>query len=75
MVMSEKYPALLEVRKSFRVNWYRSPINPKTLRQLMQRSNLKGLFQSVGNLILFTATATLTFYCYHQQFFLAFVFT
>ena len=68
-----KYPPLLEVRKSFRVNWYRSPINPKTLRQLMQRSNSKGLLLSAGNLILFTATASLTFYFYNQHFFLAFV--
>ena len=70
--MSLKNQPLLEVRKSFRVNWYRSPINPKTLRQLMQRSNSKGLLLSAGNLILFAATATLTFYFYTQQLWLVF---
>ena len=35
-----------------RVRWYRSPIDPPVLRGLMQRSDLKGWFQSVGPLLL-----------------------
>ena len=37
--MAEIKEPLTKVRKSFRVDWYRSPIDPKTLRKLMQRSN------------------------------------
>ena len=42
------YPPLDEVRRTMRVRWYRSPIDPRVLRSLMQRSDLKGWFQAVG---------------------------
>ena len=50
-----------------RVRWYRSPIEPQVLRRLMQRSDLQGWLQVLGNLALFVATATLTYYLFLQQ--------
>ncbi len=50
-----------EIRKSYRVNWYRCPIAPATLRALSRRSDLQGAFQAVGHLALFACTGTLTY--------------
>ena len=36
--MSSTYAPLDEVRRSMRVRWYRSPIDPATLRRLMRRA-------------------------------------
>ena len=44
---------LEEVRKNLRVKWYRSPIEPGRLRELMKRSDLQGAFQTLGTLGLF----------------------
>ena len=52
---------LAEVRKSLRIGWYRCPIEPATLRRLMQRSDLQGWLQAGGHLLLFLATGTLTY--------------
>ena len=58
---------LNEVTRTKRVRWYRSPIEPQELRRLMQRSDLQGWFQALGNLALLAATATLTWYLFLQQ--------
>ena len=58
---------LNEVTRIKRVRWYRSPIEPQALRRLMQRSDLQGWLQAGGNLALFAATATLTWYLFLQQ--------
>ena len=56
-----------EVTRTKRVRWYRSPIEPRELRRLMQRSDLQGWFQALGNLALLAATATLTWHLFLQQ--------
>lgn len=33
--MSDQYPPLAEVRRDLRVQWYRCPIDPARLRELM----------------------------------------
>ena len=58
---------LNEVTRTKRVRWYRSPIEPQELRRLMQRSDLQGWVQALGNLALLAATATFTWYLYLQQ--------
>ena len=50
---------LAEVRRDFRVKWYRSPVEPALLRELMQRSDWRGGLHSVGHLLLWGATGTL----------------
>ena len=42
---ADEYPPLAAVRGHLRVKWYRSPIEPATLRGLMQRSDLQGWLQ------------------------------
>ena len=50
---------LAEVRRDFRVKWYRSPVEPALLRELMRRSDWHGAVHSVGHLLLWAATGAL----------------
>ena len=61
------YRPLDEVRSTLRVSWYRSPIDPIRLRQLMQRSDLSGLFQAFGHLALWSVTGLLCYYAFTRQ--------
>ena len=63
---------LAEVRKSLRIGWYRCPIEPATLRRLMQRSDLQGWLQAGGHLLLFLATGTLTYLLFANGLWLGF---
>ena len=56
------YPPLAQVRERLKVGWYRSPLAPGTLRQLMQRSDLHGWLQAGGHLLLLVALGVLTFW-------------
>jgi fatty acid desaturase len=50
-----------------RIDWYRSPIDRDTLRQLTERSDWKG-FRQVGlNILLLLATGTFTFVCWRMR--------
>jgi fatty acid desaturase len=66
------YPPLAKVRQQLRVKWYRSPIDPARLRQLMQRSDLQGWLQAGGHLALFATTAALTWLLWQEQLWLGF---
>ena len=72
--MSSAHPPLEAVRRTMRVKWYRSPIDPAELRRLMQRSDLRGAFQAVGHLALAAGTGVLTYYLFSQQLWVAFAF-
>ena len=48
--------------KAPRISWYRCPIDPAKLRELTKRSDAKGLFYSLGNLLLLGATGYAAFY-------------
>ncbi len=50
-----------ETRKTYRVDWYRSPIPSATLRDLSRRSDAQGAFQALGHLGLFALTGTATY--------------
>lgn len=40
------YETMDQVRKTFRISWYRCPIERETLRSLTKRSNAEGFFQA-----------------------------
>ena len=65
-------PSLAEVRNSLRIKWYRCPVEPATLRRLMQRSDLQGWLQAGGHLLLFLATGTLTYLLFANGIWLGF---
>ena len=65
--MSKAYSPLTEIRKTLRVKWYRSPIDPALLRQLMQRSDLRGLVQALGVLGYMGGMAVITYYFFDRE--------
>ena len=67
-----EFPPLDEVRRNLRVKWYRSPIDPTTLRRLMRRSDLQGALQALGHLGLFAATGVLTAWFFTRAMWLPF---
>ena len=70
--MNTQNKPLSQVRRTFRVKWYRCPIERETLRQLMQRSNLRGAFQAVGHLALWMGTGLLSYYLFKHQLWVGF---
>ncbi len=54
-----KYEPMDQVRKNFRVSWYRCPINREDLQKLTKRNDLQGLLQAVGHLALVAFTGYL----------------
>ncbi len=61
-----------QVRKSFRLSWYRSPIDPAKLKELTRRDNLRGALQTFGHLLLVLITAALTWYFFSQRIWVGF---
>ena len=55
-----------------RVKWYRCPIEPETLKKLTRRSDAKGLFYALGNLLPLAGTAYLAFIFFQREFWLGF---
>ena len=70
--MSAADKPLAAVRNELRVDWYRSPLPPAKLRQLMQRSDLQGWWQCAGHLALVAGTGVLTYTFWRQESWLAF---
>ena len=59
-ISSTEFPPMSEVRKSLKINWYRCPIDKQMLSQLMKKSDMKGLIQSLGHLGLWVLTGSLS---------------
>ena len=70
--MNTASESLDELFRSFRVDWYRCPIDRATLRDVMQKSDLQGWFQALGHLALAACTAALTYYFFVQQLWVGF---
>tara|TARA_B100001123_G_scaffold102190_1_gene118243 strand:- start:261 stop:1433 length:1173 start_codon:yes stop_codon:yes gene_type:complete len=66
---------LSEVRKTLRVDWYRSRIKHSTLRELSKRSDLQGWFQAGGHVGLWMITGAITYLFWYQQNWLGFILT
>ena len=58
---------LAEVRKSMRVEWYRSPIEHAKLKQLSKRSDLQGWFQAGGHVALYVLTGIVSYVFWSHQ--------
>lgn len=53
--------------RDFRVKWYRSPVDKSVLKELHERSDIKGCIQTLGHLGLFTCTGALTAVFFAQE--------
>ena len=62
--MSGHYEPLREVRRIFKVNWYRCPIEPAVLKANTARSNLQGFLQACGHLAILAVTGFLACRCF-----------
>lgn len=65
--MAELYEPINQVRKTLKVNWYRTPIDREKLRILTKRSDLRGFVQSVGYLVLIACTGAATYLLFLNQ--------
>lgn len=54
-------------QKSQKIHWYRSPVDRETLAALNQRSDAKGLQQTLGHLGLLVLTSAAAFYAAGEQ--------
>jgi fatty acid desaturase len=54
-------------QKMQKIHWYRSPVDRETLAALNQRSDTKGLLQTLGHLGLLMVTGAIAFYAVAQQ--------
>ena len=64
-----------EVREKFKVAWYRSPVEPGTLKELTRRSDLHGWLQTGGNLLLLAVTAAATWIFFFRGIWVGFAVT
>jgi len=53
-------------RDDARINWYRCKVDKQIMNQLMQRSDLHGFRQTLGQLALFAATGALAYTAYRN---------
>ena len=70
--MAVEHEPMEQVRKSFRLSWYRSPIDPARLKELTRRSDLRGAFQAFGHLALLAVTAAATWIFFAQRLWVGF---
>ena len=67
------YEPLEKVRKELKVKWQRPRINTEKLRQLNERSDAQGWFQTGGHLLMWLVTGTFAYYFWSQSLWLAFL--
>ena len=63
--------SLSSVRKSYRVSWYRSPVEHQRLRELMRPSDLQGWFQAGGHMGMAVITGGAVIYFFVKGMWLA----
>ncbi len=66
-VKDTQFAPMSEVSKTLQIRWYRCPVDKKTLRDLMQPSDVRGLLQALGHLGLWLVTGGLCFVFFLQQ--------
>ena len=70
--MNKLHKPLKEVRKNFKLSWYRCPIDAKSFRRLMEPNDFQGWIQAGGHLLIFCITGSLSFYFAFHQMWIAF---
>ena len=65
--MSTQTGSLDDLFRTYKIDWYRCPIDRATLREAMRKSDLQGWFQSAGHLVLAACAAGFTLYFFLQE--------
>ena len=63
---------LESVRKNFKINWRRCPIEAPRLRELTARSDVQGFLQTIGFLLILAATGTATWLFFDRHMWVGF---
>ena len=69
---AETFEPLQNVRKDFRVEWYRCPIQHAKLREVMRPSDTQGWIQAGGHLSIAVVTGIGTLCCFHYEMWMVF---
>lgn len=72
MTAAESFEPLQNVRKDFRIEWYRCPIQHAKLREVMRLSDTQGWIQAGGHLSIAVVTGIATICCFHYEMWIAF---
>jgi fatty acid desaturase len=72
--MAEQHEPMQQVRKSLQITWYRCPIGPTRLREVTRRSDLQGLLQTFGHLLVVSFTGICTWLCFDHGIWIGFAF-
>ena len=70
--MDAKTETMDQLYKTYKVDWYRCPVDRATFRELGRRSDLRAAFQAVGHLVLVACTGALTYYFFVNQMWVGF---
>ncbi len=70
--MPHVYEPLQQAQKSLKFQWYRCPIEPAKLKELTRRSDLQGFVQTLGFLLLLSATGACTWLFFDHRIWVGF---
>ena len=70
--MVAEYEPMQQVRKEFRISWYRCPIERAKLKEFTNRNDVKGAFQAVGHIVLIAITGGAAYYFFNQRIWIGF---
>ena len=55
------FKSITNLKKNFKVKWYRSNIEKNKFREFVSRNNYKGFFHAIGHLLLWLITGALSY--------------
>ena len=70
--MTADTESLDQLFKTYKVKWYRCPIEQSTLYDLMRARDLQGWFQTLGHLLVFGGTGALSYYFFDRELWVGF---
>jgi fatty acid desaturase len=70
--MPKEYEPMQQVRKNLRISWYRCSIERAKLKEFTRRSDMRGVFQAVGHIVLIVITGGATYYFFNQRIWIGF---
>lgn len=69
------YPTLDAARKNTRIEWYRTKIDRSVLTAMTRRSDMKGMIQALGHLLIYSISAASAIYLWSRQLWIGLVLT
>ena len=67
------FKSITNLKKNFKVKWYRSNIEKNKFREFVSRNNYKGFFHAIGHLLLWLITGALSYEFFNKGEWLLFI--